>query len=366
VQRLRDSDAVARLATVNQTIFHSICSFTFDPDEGYCAFDRLNDPRTFDFISNILSGLGALGGVVIDGFETIRLNERDVIYRQSPLFVSLEFAAINPSVPNPQQDVNQDLGLVLQPEQQALLGCGPAYASPCSGRQANVWAENSAIAPILTRDPAIGPPKYGGVDLMNADGSVITQEFVALKALSPGALVGTKLDQNERLRYLPGINFSRNGQLTTVPGPGGIQVPIEQGEYLDLTPNQVIDLGRVGRAEYQIDPENPREADGWIEPMPWTVNKEAKTKFGAIVFNTDPNDPLSFDDLYTGDDDSTDPAERGELRWNLIHEDQPVTLSTSTASTARAGCSAARATRRRRSTRAAPRSRSRPRTSSGC
>jgi hypothetical protein len=312
VQHLRDSDAVARLQTVNQTIFHSICSFTFDPDEGYCAFDRLNDPRTFGFISNILGGLGSVGSIVLDGVETIRLAERDVIFRQSPAFVAPMFQNVNPAVPNPESEANQDVGLVLVPGQQALLGCGPAYASPCSSRQAEVWAANTGIAAVLTRDPNKGPPQFGGVDLMNADGSVITQEFVGLKALSPGALVGTKLDLAGNLKYMYGINWSRTGALTTAPAPArdGGTIPVEQGVYLDITPNQVIQMGRVGRAEYQIDPNNPREADGWIEPMPWTVNQELKKKFGAIVFNTDPNNPL----------DLSSPLNQ----WNLIDEDGPI------------------------------------------
>ena len=29
--------------------------------------------------------------------------------------------------------------------------------------------------------------------------------------------------------------------------------------------------------------------------MPWTVNKEYLKKFGAIVFNTDPNDPFDLE-----------------------------------------------------------------------
>ena len=45
---------------------------------------------------------------------------------------------------------------------------------------------------------------------MNADASVVTQEFVGLKALSPGALVGTRTNGHGVQVYLPGINYSRN------------------------------------------------------------------------------------------------------------------------------------------------------------
>jgi hypothetical protein len=311
VQTLRSPNAVAKLQNVNQTVFHSLCSYTFDPDEGYCAFDRVNDPRTFGFISQILSGRSTLGGIVLDGTETIRTLADGVVYRTSPNFRTTQFLAINPLAA--QTDDNQDLGNQLQPEQQALLGCGPAYASPCSRQQAVGWLNNPALAKTLTRDPVNGAPQFGGLDLMNADASVITQEFVGIKALSPGALVGTRQKQNQKLYYQPGINYSRNGTTVSVPGPAGQPMTVEQGSYLNITPDQVIKMGRVGRAQYQTDPNNPREADGWVEPMPWTVNQDYLKKFGAIVFNTDPNAPFDLNSPLN--------------KWNLIDKNQPVTYS---------------------------------------
>jgi hypothetical protein len=129
---------------------------------------------------------------------------------------------------------------------------------------------------------------------MNADASVVTQEFTGVKALEPGALVGTRTNpKTGQLEYLPGINYSRNGTLKLVTDPvTGAPDVVETGAYLNLTPDQVLKMGREGRARYQIDPNNPREADGWVEPMPWVVDKEAKKKFGAIVFENDPNNPL--------------------------------------------------------------------------
>lgn len=312
VQQLRSPNAIAKLQNVNQTIFHSLCSYTFDPDEGYCAFDRVNDPRTFGFISEILSGAGTLGGIVLEGTESIRTLEDGVIYRQGELFKRTQFLAISPNTPSGTN--NQDLGVVLQPAQAALLGCGEVYASPCSSNQSIIWGRNPALAQALTRDPVDGHPKFGGIDLMNADASVITQEFTGIKALSPGALVGTRQKQNQKLYYQPGINYSRNGVIVNVPAATGSNpAQIELGAYLDLTPDQVLKMGRVGRAEYQIDPNNPREADGWVEPMPWTVNQEALKKYGAIVFNVDPNAPF----------DLASPLNQ----WNLINKDGPIELS---------------------------------------
>jgi hypothetical protein len=140
----------------------------------------VNDPRTFGFISQILSGRAALGGIVLDGTETIRSIEDGVVYRTSPAFRQTQFLAVNPLAT--QTDDNQDLGNVLEPEQQALLGCGPAYASPCSRQQALAWNNDGALAGSLTRDVVDGAPQFGGLDLMNADASVITQEFVGIKA----------------------------------------------------------------------------------------------------------------------------------------------------------------------------------------
>ena len=254
---LRSPNAVAKLQNVNQTIFHSLCSYTFDPDEGYCAFDRVNDPRTFGFISQILSGLGSLGGVVLDGVETIRVEPNGVIQRESDFFKSTQFLAVNPLAT--QTGNNQDLGLVLQPGQAALLGCGVAYASPCSERQATQWKNDPAIAASLSRNPADGPPQFGGIDLMNADGSVITQELVGREGALAGR-VGRHPPRPAPAALLPdGHQLQPQRAARSIrPIPGIGPVTHEQGEYLDLTPNQVLNLGRVGRAEFQIDPQTIR------------------------------------------------------------------------------------------------------------
>src|SRR5262249_8180246 len=289
VQQLRSPESIAALHNVNQTLFHSVCAFTFDQDEGFCAFDRLNYPDTFGFISNILGGLGTLGGIVIDGVETIRTSPNSLHdLSVTPSFIDVQFEKINPK--GSASPVAQVLGFVLQPEQAALLGCGPAYANPCSKNQAIAWQQDPAI------NGSVHPQQLGGVDLMNADASVVTQEFSAIKALEPGALVGTRMNPTTgQLEYLPGINYSRNGSFRLQQDPLAPFNPpeiIETGAYLNLTPDQVLKMGREGRARYQIDPNNPREADGWVEPMPWQVDKEAKKKFGAIVFDNDPNNPL--------------------------------------------------------------------------
>ena len=353
-QTLRASDSVAALHNVNQTLFHSLCAYTFDSDEGYCAFDRLNYPQEFGLISNLIAGTTSIGGVVTDGVETIQVTSSDghssVTERGSNTFLSQMFLALEPlafqgqevpgTIPGSTQPL-QDLA-VLQSEQGALLGCGPAYASSCGAGQQAIWQKDPAIVADLTRDADLGISRLGGIDLMNADASVVTQEFVGLKALSPGALVGTKLTKGQDLYYQAGLNFSRDGQASynidtyftragvycvnsqgvpprpEYPPPLNVCDPQyqanhkarkpEDGQYLMLTPSEVIGLGADGRAKYQIQAGNMLEADSWIEPMPWTVNQEMLEKFGAIVFNTNGTNVLDLNDPNN--------------KWNLIDPNQ--------------------------------------------
>ena len=183
-------------------------------------------------------------------------------------------------------------------EQAALLGCGASYASPCSTDQARIWAADPAIRDSLKRSPTDRDPSFGGIDLMNADGSVVTQEFTALKALSPGALVGTRLTPDGKsLEYLPGINYSRDGSVQVIANTPGNSPDFgffERGHTLPITPQQVIALGPAGRALYQTDPNDPKQADGWVEPMPWKIDPAAKKKWGAIVFQDDPENPFDL------------------------------------------------------------------------
>ncbi len=321
-QHLRATEAVANLQNVNQTLFHSICAYTFDADEGFCAFDRLNYPLEFGLISNIISGLGVLGSIVTDGVESIQVQDpgghTSVTQRGSNVVLARGFLPIEPLAL--QSPDFQDLGLSMTSGQASLLGCGAAYASPCSAAQQAAWNSDPVISGDLTRDPRLGPAQVGGIDLLNADASVVTQEFVGLKALSPGALVGSRLDNAGLLYYQNGVNFSRDGQqdadidadfyrqgmeISPVSGVASFET---SGEYLDLTPADVIDLGEEGRARYQIQPGNILEADGWIEPMPWTVNQEILERYGAIVFNTDPNNVLDLDSPLN--------------KWNLIDPNQ--------------------------------------------
>src|SRR5262249_42214077 len=128
-------------------------------------------------------------------------------------------------------------------------------------------------------------------DLLNADPSVLFQEFAAEKAQHAQALVGVAPGGSA---YLPGVNFSRNGTFTTVVDPDSFQnVLIETGSTLPLTPAQVTAMTPAQRASYQHGGADKVQADGWVEPMPWAADPNALATFGAVVFQSDPNDPIA-------------------------------------------------------------------------
>ncbi len=308
---------VASTHSANQGLFHTLCTLSFDADAGLCPLDSFNHPLDFGLRSNALSGLGVLGAVLVDGIEAIVPVQADgstsVIQRGSNIAVVHLTLPVEPLALQSQEF--QDLGASLRSESGALLGCGPAYASACSFAQQAAWFGDAAIVSALTRDPLVGPTQSGGIDLMNADASVLVQEFSVVKALRAGALVGVATNDSGQLVYLPGVNFGRTGQAAmdldqnfdragaqlVVPLPTQAIEPVEPAA---LTPSDVVDLGDIGRAEYQTQGGNLREADGWVESMPWTVNQEALDRFGAVVFNSDRSNPLALDAL--GND------------WNLI------------------------------------------------
>ena len=89
---------------------------------------------------------------------------------------------------------------VMQTEQKALLGCGPAYATPCDGDEQLLFTNNGTET-FIGRDSF---EVIGGIDFMNADASVLTQDFSVLKVASSNALVGTRNGPSGALVWLPG------------------------------------------------------------------------------------------------------------------------------------------------------------------
>ncbi len=307
VQHLRPTAQIASTHSVNQSLFHSLCSVSFDPDSGWCPLDRLNSTTELGGVSALISGSSSLAAALLDGVETIQPVNPDgsssVTQRRDSSSHGKMLLAIEPlalSSPSLQDPAN------LQAGQASLLGCGASFASPCSTLQAQQWSGEAVIAAALTRDADLGMSKLGGIDLMNANASVVAQEFSVAKHQRRNALVGVTGGGATPLVYLPGVNFSRTGQASmnldldfdrqgVELSPPSAVASIEPGAVLPLTPDAAVALGAAGRAAYQIEAGNLREADGWIEPMPWTVNQEMLDRFGAIVFNADPKNPLDLD-----------------------------------------------------------------------
>ncbi len=280
-QPLRGGVEIAANHSVNQTLFHSICSFTFDPDSGYCAFDQTNEPTSFSALAGLISGV-PLTGVVFEGVETIRMVGQPPTQNTFLEPGSSTSEAAAPIVREVTPGVSFETSLALPPEQQALLGCGPAFVSPCGlGDLGNVgFASNPSFKRLVgvreTDVDAFDGEAPGGIDVMNADGGVLTQESTLLKALQPGALVGTRFDAASGARFESGV---------TVAGKNSVEAAAEH----DLTPRSFRELSleeRAGliRSARGLLPGDPLPAsDGWIEPFPWKLD-DAALREGLVLF----------------------------------------------------------------------------------
>jgi hypothetical protein len=290
VQHLASPSIIASSHSANQTLFHELCSATFDEDTVHCPLDALNDTNTFGLQSFVLGGLGGLGALALEGASTIRTGPLDNLGQTlGSEFMSFQFLAVNPL--GPQDSGSQDIGLNFERGQAALLGCGAGFASPCSSTQEQIWANDPAIT------GSVGRRFLGGIDLLNTDATVLVQEFAIEKAFHSGDLVGVVSDANnpnDPPNYLPGVNYSRDGTFVAIPNvPGLPPVNVEVGQYLPLTPADVLGMSDAQRATYQHGGASKVQADGWVEPMPWAVDPNALATFGAVVFQSDPNDPLN-------------------------------------------------------------------------
>jgi hypothetical protein len=181
-QFLRGSDLIALSHPANQTLFHTICTLTFDPDNGLCALDLINSPAFFKPVSSILAG-GFFASLAVDGLRWLRTTAAPFDGEVPPEEIeNTMFAQI------PGTDLSN-----LSSDQKALLGCGPVFTSPCGAQDVNVFTnsiqgvDDPSISNLLEGRTAdtIG----GGLDLMNADADFLTQEFSTRKALSADGFV---------------------------------------------------------------------------------------------------------------------------------------------------------------------------------
>ncbi len=220
-------------------------------------------------------------------------------------------------------------------EQGALLGCGPAYGTPCgrwdladfTGQRAHPGSRGELgslqlIARLDAGDPltpeilGVDPEAFagmsvrakreildrgrgtlarslgrlpsevvGGIDLLNADASVLLQESSILKAWAPDMLVGTRLDAAGRLVWLPGINTARERTPELDHLPRRLELPAEAA----------LALGPAGRRRLASAAFNETVVDGWVEPAPWQLDPYWEAR-GVILYRADPERPFGHPD----------------------------------------------------------------------
>jgi hypothetical protein len=179
-QFLRDPGAIASSHPAHQTFFHTLCTLSFDPDNGFCTLDQLNAPGSFSVFSNIVAG-GFFGSLATSGLRWLRTTVAPFDGEIPPVEIeNTMFAQI------PGTDLSN-----LSPEKKALLGCGPGFLSPCGAHDVMVYTnalgDDASIEGVLEGRTAdtIG----GGPDLINADADFLTQEFSTRKVLSTDGFV---------------------------------------------------------------------------------------------------------------------------------------------------------------------------------
>ena len=104
----------------------------------------------------------------------------------------------------------QTVAQVLTPQQQALLGCGPYYGTQCDGG-------------VPGNPAAVG---VGGVDLLNAEASMLTQSWIGFEGTPISGMLATdrSVAQPGTVGYRGGPTCTRvlsNGQQVILPGCRG-------------------------------------------------------------------------------------------------------------------------------------------------
>ena len=189
VQSLRLSDEIAQSHTMNQGLVARLCTQSFDEDLGQCSLDFLNDPTGFRQISNALSGRGGLGGILADGLDSLRLQSDDPLVYYDDLGRNVFVQSIFAKTASFEGGVSQ-FSSQLSTEEEALLGCGPAFVSVCdSGQVEDFDPPGSAFRRAIgVEDARIA--LVGGIGLPSAEASVVIQEWGLRRATAAGSLVG--------------------------------------------------------------------------------------------------------------------------------------------------------------------------------
>ncbi len=301
-QPLRAREDIAANHAVNQTLFHTVCTMTFDPDRGYCAFDQANDPESFTALAQLLSGIASgVQTIAAEGVDTIRFEQQGptaVAFTQPGESNQASAAAAQLFRPIPGADITSSLPL--SADEGAMLGCGPAFVSPCGANDEKNFAENPDFRALVGLPPSQRPA--GGIDFMNADASVLTQEFTILKGLQPGAAVGLRNNSDGSARFEPGITL------------GGVSEA--QAATRGVVVSELLPLSNEERVEYLKEripttPGTTFASDAWIEPFPWKVDQQVLDKDGLLLFKVAPQserDPRCDPGLHVSRDATGEPV----------------------------------------------------------
>jgi hypothetical protein len=233
----------------------------------------------------------------VDATRQLRAASREQ-FEIAPSGLRLNGLTFRPVSFKPQADV---IGGELLPEWEALLGCGPAYGTPCGEYDSNAdarTAEGNFWDPVLGNSEAartalrVGriDEAGGGIDLMNANPEVLMQDWVLLKALSPGKLVGTaQREVGGPIEWLSGISISgssdklaRSPQLSAEALSEVSRGKASLVDQLTARRDYIRQVRRLQSEEALLRPLGG--SDGWIEPFPWTVNEEELAN-GRLVWN---------------------------------------------------------------------------------
>lgn len=276
---------------VGQRLFHKLCSAGFDEDTGACELDFINNPRDFALLAQGLGGVGLVADIQLRGIETIRLKQQPLVPQLTrPLRNDRLFTPITPGAPGSPVSSAFDAALYFEqggsiaqpkPERAALLGCGPAFGTPCGTWDSNDGTTSgvlgagfvSGFAPDATSSDrtqdrsaldALGVSNHrdmgGGVDLQYADASVLLQESMLLKAESPGAPVGDE-DLGDGHFVLPGIQPGLDDVIEPMPWQLDPDAA-SRGIVLYQVANQYQKDSRCDASDPSIDPNAPGQGFG--------------------------------------------------------------------------------------------------------
>ncbi len=243
-QAPRAPSVVALNHFANQTLFHTICTITFDPDRGFCLLDQLNHPAFQAFVADILVGDFLTGKLAISGSDSIRTT--------ADPFTNINLETVFTSVGALDWDS-------LSTPQKAMFGCGPAFHTPCDRQDGGRFdSDDGAILDSLDR--TVGQLS-GGVDLLNADGEFVMADNSIVKFTSPGHLVSLRNNPDGTQRFEAGV--THGGYTPQMMLDGGIELR----NAILKAQQEGTSMGIGEDDEMPVGP-----TDHFVEPMPWMAD----------------------------------------------------------------------------------------------